>query len=156
MDRRDEIEYTFTNQKEEIMSNRIKSQLSNRKKRLHLVVGFMVASVHLAVSYAMALEGVYLNRIHSDNVFLFLTAPSLLLIIIIESLFSPFPSIFPETALALWAIMFLFIEPSSFLYGITGGFLASETKKRQWMGIFLLGLLLISGCYVLWLLPRMD
>ena len=129
------------------MSSEAFPEILDRQRYLPVVIGFIIAVVHFAITYMVAPATYDLGRNYFTA--LMLTAPSFILSLMIDSV--PF---IPEGSHFLFPAMlvkFLYIGFSSFFYGMIGSFLASNNRTVQWIAILLLCLLLFSGCCLIML-----
>jgi hypothetical protein len=129
------------------MSNEAFPEVRDHQGYLPVVIGFIIAVVHFAITYMVAPATYDLGRNYFTA--LMLTAPSYILSLIINSL--PF---IPKGSNFLIPDMFgkfLFIGFSSFFYGTIGSLVVSNNRTVQWIAIILLCLLLFSGCcLIMW------
>ncbi|RPJ25733.1 MAG: hypothetical protein EHM33_13670 [Chloroflexi bacterium] len=128
------------------MENKSPSKLPDRQNYLPDVIGFAIAIIHFVTAYLVTNDSPF-DMSFRYHIGLVLLTPGYLLSLIIDS----FPSVseFINSSASDTFLRFFFMIVSSLFYGITGSFLVSESKIKQGIGIFLVGLLIIFGCYLM-------
>ncbi len=128
------------------MDNRSPSQPSDRQNYLPNVIGLVIAIIHFVTTYLVT-EDSLLDMSLNYHIDLVLLTPGYILGLIIDS--RPSISEFINSYASDTVLKFFFIVVSSFFYGITGSFLVSKSKVKQGIGMILVGLLIIFGCYLM-------
>jgi hypothetical protein len=122
----------------EIMNKKLLLQFLDSQKYPALIVGIIFTSIHFIIT--PMLEAL------NDNTFallvwLTLTAPTFTL----DNLGDKISFLRPVAKFVIFTNHFLFIGFSSFIYGVTGGLLASKKKYMQLTGIILLCIFIFTG-----------
>ena len=121
---------------------------SKREKDFALLVGVMVACAHFLITVIMIPLSEDYDSLMKYLVGLIITAliaPSVAPILVI---FDSWPIALPPLD-SFSPFLVLVIAYSSAFYGITGGFLVSNKKILQRLGMVFIGLLVLLNCLIL-------